>query len=96
VHANQAILDPAVTHALLADGRAHRRPALPGLTDRELDVLERMAGGASNEAIAQRLGISVKTVQNNVSTVLLKLGVASRAAAVARARDAGIGGHAPP
>jgi DNA-binding NarL/FixJ family response regulator len=52
-----------------------------------------MAGGASNEAIAQRLGISVKTVQNNVSTVLLKLGVASRAAAVARARDAGIGGR---
>ena len=41
-----------------------------------------MAAGAANDAIASRLGISVKTVQNHVSNVLLKLGVDSRAAAV--------------
>ena len=91
VHADQAILDPAVTEALLTATRASGRPAFPQLTERELDVLERMSAGASNEAIAARLGISVKTVQNHVSNVLLKLGVASRAAAVARARDAGGG-----
>ena len=91
VHANQAILDPAVTGALLTAGRHERRPSFPQLTERELDVLERMSGGATNEAIALRLGISVKTVQNHVSNVLLKLGVGTRAAAVARARDAGLG-----
>jgi DNA-binding NarL/FixJ family response regulator len=91
VHADQAILDPAVTDALLLAARGSGRPAFPQLTERELDVLERMASGAGNEAIAARLGISVKTVQNHVSNVLLKLGVATRAAAVARARDAGVG-----
>jgi len=90
VHANQAILDPAVTGALVNAGTAGRAPAFPQLTERELDVLERMAAGAANDAIASRLGISVKTVQNHVSNVLLKLGVDSRAAAVARARDAGV------
>ena len=92
VHADQAILDPAVTGFLLSSARATRRPAFPQLTERELDVLELLAAGAPNEAIAARLGISVKTVQNHVSNVLLKLGVATRAAAVARARDAGVGG----
>ena len=92
VHADQAILDPAVTGVLLSSARATRRPAFPQLTERELDVLELLAAGAPNEAIAARLGISVKTVQNHVSNVLLKLGVATRAAAVARARDAGVGG----
>lgn len=91
VHANQAILDPAVRTALLAGGRAGPGSAFPQLTDRELDVLERMAAGAANDAIAARLGINVKTVQNHVSNVLLKLGVSTRAAAVARARDAGVG-----
>jgi DNA-binding NarL/FixJ family response regulator len=94
VHADQAILDPSVVSALTSLGRPGRRPSFPQLTERENDVLERMAGGHANEAIALRLGISVKTVQNHVSSVLLKLGVATRAAAVARARDAGIGGPA--
>lgn len=93
VHADQAILDPAVASALMSLGRPGRRPAFPQLTERELDVLERMSAGIPNEAIAARLGISVKTVQNHVSNVLLKLGVATRAAAVARARDAGLGGR---
>ncbi|WP_448616989.1 response regulator [Modestobacter sp. URMC 112] len=93
VHADQAILDPAVSGALLTGLAGARRPAFPQLTEREQAVLERMSRGASNEAIALRLGISLKTVQNHVSNVLLKLGVASRAAAVARARDAGVGGR---
>jgi DNA-binding NarL/FixJ family response regulator len=50
-----------------------------------------MATGANNAAIARRLGVTEKTVRNNVSNVFTKLRVADRAAAVARARDAGIG-----
>jgi len=69
-------------------------PALrpfPELTSREHEVLELMATGASNAAIASRLALSEKTVRNNVSNIFAKLRVADRAAAVARARDAGIG-----
>jgi DNA-binding NarL/FixJ family response regulator len=42
-------------------------------------------------AIAHQLDLSEKTVRNNVSTIFIKLHVADRAAAVARARDAGLG-----
>ena len=49
-----------------------------------------MAAGAGNGAIAARLGLTEKTIRNNVSSIFVKLGVADRAAAVARARDAGI------
>lgn len=63
----------------------------PELTDRERDVLEEIARGANNAAIATRLGISVKTVRNHVSTVLGKLMVVDRAQAIIRAREAGFG-----
>ncbi len=63
----------------------------PDLTAREREVLEQMAGGAGNAVIAGRLQLSEKTVRNLVSSVFGKLQVADRAAAVARARDAGIG-----
>lgn len=64
----------------------------PLLSPRERDVLERLSQGLSTKAIAARLGLSVKTVQNNVSQVLLKLGARDRSHAVALARDAGITG----
>ena len=51
-----------------------------------------IARGKSNQEIASRLFVSVKTVRNHVSNILLKLQVADRAQAVIRARDAGIGG----
>ncbi len=63
----------------------------PELTDREREVLEEIARGAGNAAIASRLGISVKTVRNHVSTVLGKLMVVDRAEAIVRAREAGFG-----
>jgi DNA-binding NarL/FixJ family response regulator len=66
-------------------------PPLPFLTDREYGVLELLAEGQSNDVIADRLFLSPKTIRNNVSNVLTKLGVETRAAAVARARDAGVG-----
>ncbi|MFI0484950.1 response regulator [Actinomadura sp. 9N215] len=63
----------------------------PQLTARERDVLELIALGLPNPAIAERLGLSPKTVRNNVSTVFAKLQVADRTEAILRARDAGLG-----
>ena len=63
----------------------------PELTDREREVLAEIARGSSNTEIATRLGISVKTVRNHVSTILSKLMVVDRAQAIVRAREAGLG-----
>lgn len=63
----------------------------PELSRREREVLELMARGQPNEQIAAALFLSVKTVRNNVSAIFTKLGVENRAAAVALARDAGLG-----
>jgi DNA-binding NarL/FixJ family response regulator len=65
--------------------------AFPSLTPRERNVLERMARGESNEAIARVLGLSSKTVRNMVSVILSKLAVPDRAAAMILAREAGLG-----
>jgi len=69
----------------------------PQLTAREREILDFLAQGCDNLTIARRLVVSDKTVRNHVSTVLTKLQVASRAEAVALARDAGLGpsGHEP-
>ena len=65
--------------------------ALNGLTRREYDVLELVARGLDNGTIGVELGISERTVRNNVSIILSKLGVSSRAQAIVRAREAGLG-----
>ena len=65
--------------------------ALDKLTARENDVLELMAQGLDNTTIGKRLGISERTARNNVSIILSKLGVNSRAQAIVRAREAGLG-----
>ena len=61
------------------------------LSRREREVLEQMARGLDNATIGERVGMSEKTVRNNVSSILSKLDVHSRAAAIVRARDAGFG-----
>ncbi len=65
--------------------------AFPELTNREEEVLSLVAQGKSNQEIARRLYVSLKTVRNHVSNILVKLQVADRAQAVIRARDAGMG-----
>ncbi len=65
--------------------------AFPDLTAREREVLELMARGLDNAAIARRLFLSEKTIRNRVSDVLVKVRARSRAEAIARARDAGLG-----
>ena len=70
---------------------APRAERFPDLTDREREVLDLMADGLRNHAIADRLGLSEKTVRNHVSNVLLKLQVPDRTAAAIKAREAGLG-----
>ncbi|MGB4778937.1 response regulator [Microbacterium sp.] len=66
---------------------------LPQLTPRERDVADLIAAGLSNTAISERLTLAPKTVGNHVSAIFLKLGVATRAEAIVRAREAGMGGR---
>jgi DNA-binding NarL/FixJ family response regulator len=68
---------------------------LPQLTEREAQVLDLLAAGHRNNRIAQRLGLSSKTVANHLSTIFAKLGVEDRTQAVIRARQAGLGEHRP-
>ena len=64
---------------------------LEQLTPREREVLDVLAHGVENSGIARQLGITEKTARNHVSAIFSKLGVSSRAQAVALARDAGLG-----
>ena len=63
----------------------------PELSDRETELLALMTQGQSNQEIADRLGVTLKTVRNHVSNIFSKLQVADRAQAVLRAREAGLG-----
>jgi DNA-binding NarL/FixJ family response regulator len=60
------------------------------LTDRQLEVLALIGQGRSNADIAQRLHISARTVEHHVASIFTRLGVASRAEAVARCADLGL------
>jgi DNA-binding NarL/FixJ family response regulator len=93
VHNGQVIFDPGVAvQVLAASATAGSDRPFPSLTEREFDILEKIARGLRNDAIAEQTGLRIKTVQNNVSTILIKLGARDRAHAVAIARDAGLGG----
>ncbi|GAA3454800.1 MULTISPECIES: response regulator [Dactylosporangium] len=87
----EAIFSPAIATRIMAFFAGRPAEPFPGLTGSERSVLQLMARGLSNEAIAGRLGLSPKTVRNYVSNVFGKLHVVSRAEAIVRARDAGIG-----
>lgn len=63
----------------------------PELTEREREVLDCVARGLTNAAIADRLYLSPKTVRNHVSNVFSKMQVANRAEAIVKAREAGVG-----
>lgn len=74
-------------HAFLGTQRTPARPVAEELSARELQVLELVAAGLTNDAIAQRLCLSVRTVERHLSNVYAKLrvsGKAGRAAAAAR------------
>ncbi len=94
VAAGEAIFGPGVALRVLGFLTAPptpAHPAFPELTAREHAILDLLAAGLPNAAIAERLGVAGKTVANNVSAIFTKLQVADRAQAIVRARDAGLG-----
>jgi DNA-binding NarL/FixJ family response regulator len=90
----EAIFSPAVAQRLqsyfASPPPSVPTPVFPELTDREREVLALLAEGYTNQAIAQRLFLSPKTVRNYVSNIFSKLQVADRAEATLRARQAGL------
>jgi DNA-binding NarL/FixJ family response regulator len=84
-----AILGSGVARHLLNPARA--TTPFPQLTDREREILGLLAAGLSSSGIAARLGVAAKTVNNNLSAVYTKLGVAGRTEAALLARRSGLG-----
>ena len=68
-------LDPGVVSQLL--GRRRAEDPLDELTDREREVLELMAEGLSNQAVAERLVVTERAVEKHVTSIFSKLGLAS-------------------
>jgi DNA-binding NarL/FixJ family response regulator len=99
VSRGEAIFSPAIAQRMIAyfaavhdssAGKAIPELAFPDLTAREREILRFIARGHNNSAIAARLSLSVKTVQNHVSNIFTKLQVTDRAQAIVRAREAGL------
>jgi DNA-binding NarL/FixJ family response regulator len=83
VAAGQSLLDPSATAKVMARlrGEQTREPepdALPGLTEREREILALVGEGLTNRQIGQRLYLAEKTVKNHISRLLAKLGVERR------------------
>ena len=70
-------LDPKVVEGLLARKGQERGSALRGLTERELEVLQALATGRSNQAVAKTLFMSERAVEKHVGSVFQKLGLAN-------------------
>ena len=68
------VLDPEVVSQILV--RSHRRNALDALTPREHDVLQLMAEGRTNSAIAAALHISVGSAEKHIASIFTKLDLA--------------------
>jgi DNA-binding NarL/FixJ family response regulator len=88
----EAVFGPAIASRLAAyfSGPGAPAAAFPELTPREREVLELVASGEGNDAIARRLRLSGKTVRNHVSNIFNKLQVVDRAQAIVKAREAGV------
>jgi two-component system, NarL family, response regulator NreC len=74
--AGERYIDPAVGE--VEEDRRRRRPTTPSVTDRERDVLRRMAAGQSNKEIASALDISIKTVEVHKANAMRKLDLHGR------------------
>ena len=92
VHAGRAVIGAATAKQLAGVLElGHERDPFPDLTPRERSVLEALATGATTTQIARQLGLSDKTVRNNLSNIFTKLQVTDRTQAVLKARAHGLG-----
>ncbi|NJP36747.1 response regulator transcription factor [Alkalicoccus luteus] len=78
----ESVLEPAVARKVMSRMRSRPEALHDALTARELEVLKLMADGMSNQEIANKLFIAVKTVKVHVSSILSKLEVQDRTQAV--------------
>jgi len=94
VGAGEVIFGPGIAERVMTYFRGFRAPPVaelfPQLTERERDILSRIAAGLENAEIARDLGVSTKTVRNHASNIFAKLQVAHRAQAIVMARQAGL------
>lgn len=86
----EMLLKPELVAGLLADSAPPVPPTKPELTDREREVLAAVARGERSKEIATRLGITERTVKAHLASIYNKLGVDSRAAAIAVAAQRGL------
>ncbi|MBJ7359722.1 response regulator transcription factor [Nocardioides sp.] len=86
-----ALAGRVATYFAGATARRVEELPFPDLTERERGILEMLAAGRSNDAIARELFVSNKTVRNSVSSIYTKLHAAGRAEAIVKAREAGFG-----
>jgi len=93
-NAGEALISPSMLARLLPRLRQNPRGLGADLTPREVEVLKLLAGGASNQQIADALVLSLHTVRNHVQNVITKLGAHSKLEAVATAVREGIIRHA--
>jgi DNA-binding NarL/FixJ family response regulator len=94
VMAGDVVLDHGVAQAMaeLAQLRvATSSSPFPQLSRREIEILELVAQGLDNPAIARELFLTPKTVRNHVSNVLAKLNAGDRSQAIVMARRSGLG-----
>ncbi|HEY5223486.1 MAG TPA: response regulator transcription factor [Microbacteriaceae bacterium] len=97
VMSGESMLSPVITRRLIAafvNSPAPNESGVPeafsSLTGRELDVLRRLAAGASNAEIGQALFLAETTVKTHIARVLAKLGVRDRVQAVVSAYELGL------
>ena len=94
VAGGQAVFGPQVASRVLSLFRSleeHPDTPFPQLTPREREILDELARGSSNKEIGNLLGLTLKTVRNNVSGIYNKLQVVDRSQAIVAAREAGLG-----
>ena len=95
ISAGEAIFGAEIAERLIGYFSSADVAVFQELTDREREVLELIARGMANQAIANELVVSLKTVRNHVSNVFNKLQVTDRAGAIIKAREAGMGRSGP-
>jgi len=81
----------AALREFLGGGLPQAEPVGGELTGREREIVELIAQGLDNTRISQRLGISPNTLRNHITSIFGKMGAATRAEAIVKAREEGFG-----